>query len=183
MFQEFQFPKTMLVWLDAHSGTAGWLQAIAATLAIIAVYYSATIPVKAEARHQAQERKLRADAMALLLHPDILVLKGEIESAIDSGSILQKPVTVPSNLLTRADNLYLLGDAGALLLQAMGMTNAVGAQTLRYQAKAVNTQGVQVRSMIPSGNEIWETNVDTLKLCLANLDDVIDHFNRRLKRS
>jgi hypothetical protein len=68
--------------------------------------------------------------MALLLLPYILVLKGEIETAIDSGSILGRPVAIPDSLLSRADDLYLLGDAGARLLQAMGIVDAVAAQTL-----------------------------------------------------
>jgi hypothetical protein len=179
MLQGFQFPKTILTWFEAHPGTAGWMQAVAATIAIIAVYYAATIPVKAEARYRANERKLRADGMALLLLADILVLKGEIETAIDSGSILDRPVSILDSLLRRADDLHLLGDAGARLLQAMGMVNGVAAQTLRYQSKAVTAQGVQVRGMIPTGNEIWKNNVDTLKLCLVNLDEVIEQFARR----
>jgi hypothetical protein len=101
------------------------MQAIAATIAIVAVYYTATIPMKAEARYRANERKLRADGTALLLLPSILVLKGVIETAIDSGSILGRPVVIPDSLLSRADDLYLLGDAGARLLSAMGIVDAV----------------------------------------------------------
>ena len=120
MFQGFQFPKTILLWLEAHPGTAGWMQAIVASAAIVAVYYAATIPVKAEARYRARERKLRADGMALLLLPDIIVLKGEIETIVDSGNIYQEPVGVPPSLFNRADELYLLGEAGGRLLQAIG---------------------------------------------------------------
>jgi hypothetical protein len=181
MLQGFQFPKAILIWFEAHPGTAGWMQAIAATIAILAVYLAATIPVKAEARYRGRERKLRADGMALLLLPDILVLKGEIETTIDSGSILNRPVTIPDSLRSRADDLYLLGDAGARLLQAMGMVTGVAAQTLRYQAKAITAQGVQVRGMIPTGNEIWKNNVDTLKLCLVNLDEVVEQFCPSMK--
>jgi len=35
---------------------------------------------------------------------------------------------------------------------------------------------VQVRVMIPAENEILENNVDALKLCLVNLDGVIEQF-------
>ncbi len=151
-----------------------------ASLAIVAIYYTATIPVKAENRRREQERKLRADGMALLLLPDILVLKGEIETAIDSGSILDRPVAVPGSLIQRADDLYLLDDAGARLLQAIGMVNGVAAQTQRYQIKAITAQGVQIRGMIPVGNEIWKNNVSTLKLCLMNIDEVVEQFARRV---
>jgi hypothetical protein len=63
MFQGFQFPKTILLWFEAHPGTGDWMQAIVATIAIIAVYYAATIPVKAEFRYRAHERKLKADGI------------------------------------------------------------------------------------------------------------------------
>lgn len=176
MFEGFQFPKTILTWFEAHPGTAGWMQAIAATTAIVAVYYAATIPVRAEARYRSKERKRRAYGMALLLKPDILVLKGAIERAIESGSILDKPVAIPDSLLSRATDLYLLGDAGARLLRAIGGVSAVAAQTLHYQAKAVTAEGVPVLSMISVGSEIWKNNVETLKLCLVNLDEVIERF-------
>jgi hypothetical protein len=179
MFQGFQFPKTILTWFETHPGSAGWMQAIVAGIAIIAVYVAATLPVRAEARYRANERKLRADGMALLLLPYVLVLKGEVETAIDSGSILGKPVTIPDTLLSRADDLYLLAGAGARLLQAIGMIEGVAAQTHRYQTQAVTAQGVQVRGMIPAGNAIWQNNVETLKLCLFNLNEVIEEFNQR----
>jgi hypothetical protein len=58
-------------------------------------------------------------------------------------------VAIPETLLSRADDLYLLGDAGARLLQAIGMVDGVAAQTHRYQTQAVTAQGVQVPGMIP----------------------------------
>ena len=61
MFQGFQFPKTMLVWFEAHPGMAGWMQAIIAGLAIIAVYFAASMPIRAEAKR----RRARADPDAL----------------------------------------------------------------------------------------------------------------------
>jgi hypothetical protein len=48
MFQGFSVSKTILTWFEAQAGPAGWMQAIAATIAIAAVYYAATIPMKAE---------------------------------------------------------------------------------------------------------------------------------------
>jgi hypothetical protein len=180
MFQGFQFPKTILIWFEAHPGTAGWMQAIVASVAIVAVYYAATIPVRAEARYREQEKKLRADGMALLLLPDILVLKGEIETMIDSGDIHDPPVTVSSTLEGRADQLYLLGSAGGRLLQSIGMVNGVAAQTRRFQAREgspVNALLVHTRHSV-AANSIWRSNVDTLKLCIMNLDEVIEQFTR-----
>jgi hypothetical protein len=180
MFQGFQFPKTILNWLEMHPGTAGWAQAIVAALAIIAVYYAATIPVKAEARGRARERKLRADGMALLLHSDIIVLKGEIEAKIESGNIYQPPVPVPPSLLSRADDLYLLAEAGGLLLQAIGAVNGVAAQTLRFQREAMDRNGSVIQSLLPAGIPIWQNNINTLKLCIMNLDEAIERIATRI---
>jgi hypothetical protein len=44
---------------------------IVAGIAIIAVYFAATIPVRAEAKAREAERRLRAEGMALLLIPEI----------------------------------------------------------------------------------------------------------------
>jgi hypothetical protein len=93
MFQGFQFPKTILIWFEAHPGSGGWMQAIVAVIAIVAVYFAATIPVRVEARSRERERSLRAQGMALLLFPEIIVLKGEIETYIESGDIDDAPVT------------------------------------------------------------------------------------------
>jgi hypothetical protein len=182
MFQGFQFPKTILLWFEAHPGTAGWMQAIVATIAIIAVYYAATIPVRAEARYRNKENKLRADGMALLLLPDILVLKGEIETMIDSGNIFEPSVTVSSTLEGRADQLYLLGEIGGRLLQSIGMVNAVAAQTRRFQART----GGRIDALLVSSGvsvaapAIWQNNVDTLKLCLMNLDEAVEQLAARV---
>jgi hypothetical protein len=94
MFQGFQFPKTILIWFEAHPGSAGWIQAIVAGIAIVAVYLAATIPVRAEAKAREAEKRLRAWGLALLLTPEIIVLKGEIETCIDSGTIYDAPVQV-----------------------------------------------------------------------------------------
>jgi hypothetical protein len=172
MFQGFQFPKTILIWFEAHPGSAGWLQAIVAGIAIVAVYLAATIPVRAEAKAREAERRLRAWGLALLLTPEIIVLKGEIETCIDSGTIYDAPVQVPASLIDKTDQLYLLGETGGRLLQAIGMVNGVAAQTRRYQAVAIS-DGVPVLGKAAAGGPIWQNNLATLRLCLMNLDEVI----------
>jgi hypothetical protein len=79
MFEGFQFPKSIFAWCEAHQGTAMWSQTLVAGAAIVAVYIAATVPIRAEARRQEAERKLRADGLALLLYPEIIAMKGEME--------------------------------------------------------------------------------------------------------
>jgi hypothetical protein len=173
MLHGFQFPKTILLWFEAHPGTAGWAQAIVAGLAIIAVYVAATIPVRAEASRLERERRLRADGLSLLLLPEILVLKGEIETCIAHGQIYDPPVTVSTSLSEKTDDLYLLGEAGRRLLQTIGLVNGVAAQTRRFQAVGM-AHGAPILSKMADGHPIWENNLDTLRLGLMNLDEVVE---------
>jgi hypothetical protein len=172
MFEGFQFPKTMLIWFEAHPGSVGWMQAIVAGIAIIGVYVAATIRVRAEAKARAAERRLRAWGLALLLIPEIIVLKGEIENCIDKGTIFDAPVQVPASLIGKTDQLYLLGNIGGRLLQAIGLVNGVAAQTGRYQAVAMSN-GMPILGKAAEGMPIWQNNLATLRLCLTHLDEVI----------
>jgi hypothetical protein len=179
MFQGFQFPKTILMWLELHPGTAGWMQAIVAGLAVVAVYIAATIPVRAEAARLERERRLRADGLALLLIPEIIVLKGELETYIDSGRIYDPPVTVPLTLSSKTDDLYLLGEPGRRLLQTIGLVNGVGAQARRFQSVGMSG-GVPMLSKIADGVPIWNNNVNSLRLGIVNLDEVLKEIERLL---
>jgi hypothetical protein len=177
MFQGFQFPKTILMWFEAHPGSAVWMQAIVAGVAIIAVYFVATIPVRAEAKAREAERRLHAWGLALLLIPEIIVLKGEIETCIESGTIYDAPVEVPASLIGKTDRLYLLGEIGGRLLRTIGMVNGVATQTRRYQAVAISN-GVPILGKAAAGMPIWQNNLATLRLCLMNLDEVITQIQR-----
>jgi hypothetical protein len=176
MFQSFQFPKTLLLWFEAHPGTAGWAQAIVAGLAIVAVYIAATIPVRAEAARLERERRLRADGLALLLIPEIVVLKGEIETCIGNGSIYDTPVSVPLMLASKTDDLYLLGEPGRRLLQTIGLVNGVAAQTRRFQAIGVMHNGAPIQSRVSDGASIWANNVNSLRLGIVNLNEVLEQI-------
>jgi len=162
--------------LNNSAGLAAWAQAIIAGGAIIAVFFAATIPVRAEAVFREKERRLRAKGMALLLIPEILVLKGEIETCIEHGSIYDPPVVLPSSLANKTDELYILGETGGRLLQAIGMVNGVAAQTKRFQAVAT-VNGVPIESKKAAGIDIWKLNLVTLRLCLMNLDATIERIS------
>jgi hypothetical protein len=161
--------------LNDTAGIAAWAQAIVAGVAIIAVYVAATLPVRAEAKAREDEKRLRSEAIALLLLPEILVLKGEIESCIENGRIYDVPVVAPAMLMSKTDQLYLLGGTGGRLLQAVGMVNGVAAQTRRFQAVAT-INGVPIQSKMAAGAQIWQNNIEALQLCLMNVDEAIERI-------
>jgi thiamine pyrophosphokinase len=85
------------------------------------------------------------EGIDLLLIPEIVALKGEIETHAERGSIYDPPVAVPPILLDRTDELYVLGGIGGRLLQTIGIVNGVGTQTRRFQA-AGTMNGVPIES-------------------------------------
>ena len=182
MFEGFQFPKTVLIWMNANSGSAAWAQVAIAGLAIAAVYYAATIPVRAEARRLENEREARATGLKLLLLPEVLVLQGELESAAAAkfadGDVLDPAITVSSTLMDRADQMYLMGDTGRRLLQALGMINGVAAQIRRFNA-ICDAQGIAMIQRATAGGELWENNAAAYRICLINLAEVIADLNPR----
>jgi hypothetical protein len=161
--------------LNNSSALAAWVQAFVAGLAMVVVYLAATIPARRQEVERATERRLRAQGLALLLLPDILVLKGEIEDCIQNKTIYDIPVVVSDTLMDKTDQLYLMGETGGRLLQAIGMVNGVAAQTRRFQA-AATVNGVPIQSRAGVGVPIWQNNVSTLQLCLMNFDEAIDRI-------
>jgi hypothetical protein len=175
MFEGVQFPKTMIIWMEAHPGTAGWAQAIIAGAAIGAVYYAATMPIRAETKRLDAERAAKAFGLKLLLGPEIMTLKGQIELAIETGSAVAPPVLVSATLMERADQMYLLGGTGHILVQALGIINGVATQTRRF-IETCDVKQIPLHKRKEVGTGIWEDNVEAYKLSLVNLDKVIDNF-------
>jgi hypothetical protein len=114
----------------------------------------------------------------LLLLPEILTLLGEIEAMIDSGDVNDKPVTVSATLMDRADHMYLMGDRGRRLLQALGMINGVATQTRRFH-QICEERAAPPRERLAKGQGLWTNNVATLRLCAVNLREVITAINNR----
>jgi hypothetical protein len=160
--------------LNDSPGFAAWAQAVVASVAMLVVYISATMPMRTEAAERATERRVRAEGLALLLFSDVLVLKGEIEDYIQNCTIYDVPVEAPATLVSKTDQLYLLGEWGGRLLQAIGMVNGVAAQTKRYQ-RIATVNGAPIQSRMAAGVPIWQNNVNTLQLCLMNLDEFIEY--------
>jgi hypothetical protein len=123
MFEGFQFPKSILVWIEAHPGTAGWLQAVGATAIIIATVHISG----ADRRERLRTTRLRAQGMAILLHTEMLAFRGTLERVIDKSIVSESRVQAPTILYKLIEDLYLLGPAGGDFLQ---MLSALGANNV-----------------------------------------------------
>jgi hypothetical protein len=74
-------------------------------------------------RERRQERRLRAQGLALLLHTEMVGFRGSLESAAADDFRL-RVIEPPPILLEYSDQLYLLGPAGGALLQMISTLNA-----------------------------------------------------------
>ncbi len=110
-----------------------------------------------------------------MLIPELLALLGAVQTARANGSIFDPPV-LPSNLLLgRADQLYLLGEAGGRILQAIGMLSGMAAQTERYQQAAGNPQILSPRNR-RLGVAIWNNHIQALDLIIMNIEEAVERL-------
>jgi hypothetical protein len=141
--------------LNSSAGIAAWVQAFVSAAAIVAVYVAATIPVRAERVRRESELRLRSQGLALLLIPELVALKGELETALQNGPIYKAPIELPTSLNDKADELYILEEVGGRLLQTIGLVRGLAIQTRRFQAVGM-LQGVPVQSK----NYCWRNDLE-----------------------
>ena len=110
--------KHLLAWIERHHDLASWLEAGA----VFATVFVALRIAGADRRERRQERRLRAQGLAVLLHTQLVGFQGTLERAIEGNSYEQ--VQPPPKLVEYADQLYLLGTAGGALLQMISAVNA-----------------------------------------------------------
>jgi hypothetical protein len=120
MWQDVQFPKDLLAWIEGHPGLATWLGSIAIVATILATLRIAG----ADRRERQLERVLKAKALALLLQTQLVAFRGKLERAVEDPRNGGPVVAPPPILIERSDQLYLLGPAGGSLLQMISALNA-----------------------------------------------------------
>jgi undecaprenyl pyrophosphate phosphatase UppP len=79
-------------WLEAHPGTASWLEAVGSIAAIVFVYLFALFQGRRANSHQNTDRIRRAQGLALLLIPVLVAFKPKLEAAILHESKLRHPM-------------------------------------------------------------------------------------------
>jgi hypothetical protein len=129
------FWSATLHWLEAHQGTASWLEALGSIAAIIFVYLLGLSHGRRANSHQQTDRIRRAQALALLLIPVLIAFKPKLEVAIVRGSKLPPPDEVMHLL----DQLYILGVAGGLILQMVATLQA----DERDEPAAIDNEGAR----------------------------------------
>lgn len=165
-------------WKLNSAGLAAWVQAIVSAFAIVAVYYAATIPVRAEREAKAQENSSRARGLALLLIPELVALLGALQAARANGTIFDPPVLPSALLLERSDQLFLLGDPGGNILQTIGLLSGMAAQTLRFQKLAgVNPNIISPKNQ-RAANSIWNNHLESLNIAIKNIEEATEGLQK-----
>ena len=109
-----------LHWLEAHPGTASWLEAVGSIAAIFFVGLFALLQARRATSHEDLDRIRRAQGLALVLVPVLRGFKPKIEVAIIRESKLEPP----DEVLHLLDQLYVLGVAGGFVLQMVATLHA-----------------------------------------------------------
>jgi hypothetical protein len=118
---------------DAHLGCVEFVlfryQTLIGIFGALAAAYVAARPVWRQVLDNQAERHARRSALSLLLLGDMLAFSGDLQRFIDSYSPLSQLPEPPSQLVSVVDELHLLGETGARLLQMIGLLNGVRRQT------------------------------------------------------
>src|SRR5712664_1469499 len=109
-----------LQWFEAHPGTAGWLDAVGSSAAIVFVGLFALFQGRRTRSHESTDRVRRAQGLALILIPVLTAFRPKIEAAIIQES---KPA-LPDEIVQLLDQLYVLGLAGGSILQMVAVLQA-----------------------------------------------------------
>src|SRR3954464_3999210 len=109
-----------LHWLEAHPGTATWLEAVGRIARILFVYLLVLFQGRRANSHQNTDRIRRAQGLALLLIPVLIAFKPKLEVAI----VRESKLPPPDEVMHLLDQLYILGVAGGLILQMVGTLQA-----------------------------------------------------------
>jgi hypothetical protein len=161
MFDGFQFPKTILTWIESHPGTAGWVQAVGAITIILATVHIAG----ADRRDRQRKERLEREGTAVVLLTELIAFRGILERAGDSGSVADAIIETTPMLLRNAERLHTLGEGGGALLQmlsSLSANNIVASELLRKisEGKITNEQA-------------WPHVAEALRLNLEACDQAI----------
>jgi hypothetical protein len=168
-------------------GLAAWVQAIGSIVAIVVAFWIAysegrQTKKREEARTASEEadRLRRAQALALMIMPELAALEGTLDrlwdrlwAHVDTDHLSFQAVTVPKTILEVADQLYLLGGAGGSILQMIGTLNADA---------ALITANRDVEGMLTIGHvaqaEFERLRKERLNIARKNCADAVRELRR-----
>jgi hypothetical protein len=151
-----------LHWLEAHPGTASWLEAVGSIAAISFVGLFALLQARRATSHEDLDRIRRAQGLALVLVP---VLRGFIPK-IEVAIIRESKLEPPDEVLHLLDQLYVLGVAGGFVLQMVA--------TLQAHQRAEEPRNDDDGSARSSYNSMAKQRLaDALRYCEDAIDALV----------
>jgi hypothetical protein len=157
---------SLIEWIDEHPGLAAWLQAIFTIIAIVAAIWISHWELRATKRAAGAERRMKAQGLALLLQPELLAFKAQIERCLPGTD---DPPNTPETITRFTDQLYLLGPPGGAILQMLGLLNAQ--RRLAVLAFADKQEQKAARRL---ARERWHIALENCEQALAGLHVIIE---------
>jgi hypothetical protein len=92
-------------WIEHHPGLAAWLQAAGSVIAITAAFAVAYLQRHFDLADREQDRRIRAQGLALLILPELLALRGALERYVEREPA--GPTSAPPETILRlADQMF-----------------------------------------------------------------------------
>lgn len=132
---------------------AAWTQAIGSIVGIAVAIYVPWKIHRREIAEKAQERRLEAQGMAILLIPEITELLNVIASETTTTTLIP-PKPLPPVLARFLDRMYILGETGGHLL--------VIAVALQSDARALDAARRNIRFRAPTGRALRSMQLERM---------------------
>jgi hypothetical protein len=98
----------LICWIEGHPGLAAYLQGIFSVLAIIAAWVLAKRQMRAQQASEREERLLEAQGIALMIKPDLWLIRDDARVGAVSSSPAIAFVTLPETLRVSLSRMWVL---------------------------------------------------------------------------
>ena len=160
---------SVLNWIEAHPGTAAWVQAIGALLAIGFAFGIAHWELHAARRKEETERRMRAQGLSFLLHTEMVAFRTQLEEAGTEVRHFESVPKPPDAIVRLADQIYVLGSTGEAILQMLSILNAHGRLQMPVMAEWADRQ-----IAMDLASERLKMALKNCDIAIAGLQKIID---------
>jgi hypothetical protein len=176
----------VMTWVEAHPGTAGWAQAIGAILVVIVAIWVPARQRRTARADAERERRLRARSLLILIGPELLELRVDIERALralsdretfelQSGFLLENlTVDLPPLIARNIDELYLFGEPAGLTLQQLV---SVVLQHGRMRKTAEERAGTRTGESVETLQTSFRPHIELMKRLIDEADEELKPFD------
>jgi len=176
-------------WLDAHSGTASWLQAAGV---LVALGLAIAVPARLHRRESAErlaERRAEAASLAAAIHPELAEVAAGLEPVATKIQALSKDLTEGRTRIPIAmgAGYFSIGEApvlraSVLRLHVLGEKAGTAAQRVAAQLAQYERLIMEVESRVNQAIHARDTEYTGLRRLAAAIEALKQPLQQALER-